>query len=165
MVNPIGHWIRVPFCTRSRIPLRGLSGFRGIGFWITLRGLSGFRVPLGLVVPAQSVCSCGSVLVPIIFSFTGSTVMALGDPPTMSPTISFQIQFCEITFIFVCWIFSSCTCLSRITFVLGSCLVWSPRILFVSTSCSTWIWSAFTSIERLSIAEAISRVGTTSSAL
>ena len=52
MVNPLGHWLRVLFCTRSWIPLRGLSGFRGIGFRIPLRGLSGFQVPPGLVVPA-----------------------------------------------------------------------------------------------------------------
>ena len=52
MVNPLGHWLWVPFCTRSRIPLRWLSGFQGIGFRIPLRGLSGFQVPLGLVVPA-----------------------------------------------------------------------------------------------------------------
>ena len=53
MVNPLGHWIRVPFCTRSWIPLRRLSWSWGFGFWITVRGLSGFRVPTGLVVPAQ----------------------------------------------------------------------------------------------------------------
>ena len=39
MVNPLSHWIRDPFCTRSLIPLRGLSGF---------------RVPPGLVVPAAA---------------------------------------------------------------------------------------------------------------
>ena len=27
MVNPLGHWLRVLFCTKSRIPLKGLSGF------------------------------------------------------------------------------------------------------------------------------------------
>ena len=48
MVNPIGHWLQVPFCTRSRIPLRGLFGF---------------RVPPGLVVPAQP------LLVPVRQSF------------------------------------------------------------------------------------------------
>ena len=53
MVNPIGHWLRVPFCTRSRIPLRGLSGSWGIGFRVSLRGLSGFRVSPGLLVPAH----------------------------------------------------------------------------------------------------------------
>ena len=52
MVNPIGHWLRIPFGTRSRIPFGGLSGFRGIGFRIPLRGLSGFWFPLGMVVPA-----------------------------------------------------------------------------------------------------------------
>ena len=31
--------------------------------------------------------------------------MTLGDPPTMSPTISGRIQFCEGNFIFVCWVF------------------------------------------------------------
>ena len=40
MVNPLGHWLRVTFCTRS---------------WIPLRGLSGFQVPPGLVVPAEDV--------------------------------------------------------------------------------------------------------------
>ena len=50
MINPIGHWIRVLFVTRLRIPLRGLSGFLGIGFWIPLRVLSGFRVTLGFLV-------------------------------------------------------------------------------------------------------------------
>ena len=38
MVDPIDHWLRVLFCTISRI---------------TLRGLSGFRVPPGLVVPSH----------------------------------------------------------------------------------------------------------------
>ena len=57
MVNPLGHWIQIPFATRFRIPLRGLSRFRGIGFRIPLRGLTGFRVPKGLVVPA-TVCVC-----------------------------------------------------------------------------------------------------------
>ena len=56
MVNPLGHWLWVPFCTSSRIPLRGLSGSWGIGFLIPLRGLSGFRVPPGLVVPASRWC-------------------------------------------------------------------------------------------------------------
>ena len=50
-VKPIGHWIRIPFGTILRITLRGLSGFRGIGFRIPLRGLSGFQGTLGLVVP------------------------------------------------------------------------------------------------------------------
>ena len=53
MVEPIGHWLRIPFGNRSQIPLRGLSGFQGIGFQIPLRRLSGFRVPPGLVVPAH----------------------------------------------------------------------------------------------------------------
>ena len=52
MVNPLSHWLCVPFCTRFRIPLRGLSGSWGIRLRIPLRGLSGFWVPLGLVVPA-----------------------------------------------------------------------------------------------------------------
>ena len=47
MVNPLGHWIRVLFYTRSRIPLRGLSGLRGIGFWNPLSGLSGLQTPPG----------------------------------------------------------------------------------------------------------------------
>ena len=28
MVNPLGHWLRIPFGTVLRIPLRGLSGLR-----------------------------------------------------------------------------------------------------------------------------------------
>ena len=54
MVNPISHWIWIPFGTRPRIPLRRLYQFRVIEFRITLRGLSGFRFPPGLVVPAGS---------------------------------------------------------------------------------------------------------------
>ena len=53
MFNPLVHCLRVPFCTRSWIPLRGLSGYWVIVFPIPFRGLSGFRVPLGLVVPAH----------------------------------------------------------------------------------------------------------------
>ena len=53
MVNPIGHWLRIQFGTRFRIPLRGLSGFRRIGFRILLRGLFGFQVPPKLVVTAS----------------------------------------------------------------------------------------------------------------
>ena len=52
MVNPLGHWLWVMFCTSSRFPKRGLSGSQGIGFWVPLRRLSAFRVPPGLVVPA-----------------------------------------------------------------------------------------------------------------
>ena len=52
MVNP-RLLLRVPFCTRFRIPLRGLSGSWGIVFLISLGGLSGFRVPPGLLVPAH----------------------------------------------------------------------------------------------------------------
>ena len=52
MVNPLGHWVQIMFGTRYRIPLRGLSGFRGIGLRIPLRGLSGFRVLPGLLVPS-----------------------------------------------------------------------------------------------------------------
>ena len=51
MVNSLGHWLRVPFCTRYRITLRRLSGSWEIGFRIPFRGLAGFRVPQGLVVP------------------------------------------------------------------------------------------------------------------
>ena len=50
MVNPLCHWIRIPFGTRLRISLRGFSSFQGIEFRIPLRGLSGFRVTTGLVV-------------------------------------------------------------------------------------------------------------------
>ena len=53
MVELIVHWLWIPFGNRSLIPLRGLSGFQGIGFQIPLRRLSGFRVPPGLVVPAH----------------------------------------------------------------------------------------------------------------
>ena len=53
MVNPLCHCLRVLFCTRYRIPFRGLSRSWGILFWITLRGLSVSRVPPGLVVPTQ----------------------------------------------------------------------------------------------------------------
>ena len=51
MVITIGLWIRIPFGTRSRIPLMGSYGFRGIGFRIDLRGLSSFRVTPGLIFP------------------------------------------------------------------------------------------------------------------
>ena len=53
-VNPLNHWLRITFGTRLQINLRELSGFQGIGLYITLRGLPGFRVTLGLVVPEQS---------------------------------------------------------------------------------------------------------------
>ena len=66
MVNPLGHWLQVSFCTISRIPLRELSGFQEIGFRIPLRGLSGFWVPRVLVVTVihkqtnfKSVQRCG----------------------------------------------------------------------------------------------------------
>ena len=52
MVNPLGHWLWIPFGTRLWIPLRGLSGFQGIEFWIPLRELYGFRVTPGLLVTA-----------------------------------------------------------------------------------------------------------------
>ena len=52
-VNPLGYWLRIPFGTRFHIPLRGLSGFRVIGFRIPWRGLSGFWVPPGFVVTAR----------------------------------------------------------------------------------------------------------------
>ena len=54
MVNPLGHWLWVPFCTRSQIPLRVLYRSWGIRFRITLRGLSNFRFPPGLAVPENS---------------------------------------------------------------------------------------------------------------
>ena len=53
MVNTLDHWLRFPFCTISWIPLRGLSGFLGIGFRIPLRAFSGFWVPPELVFPAH----------------------------------------------------------------------------------------------------------------
>ena len=52
--NPLGYWLWVPFCTRSRISFRGLYGFWIIGFRVPLRGLSGFWVLPRLVVPAYS---------------------------------------------------------------------------------------------------------------
>ena len=52
-VNPLSHWLWVPFCTRSQIPLRGLSGLQGIGFRIPLRGLSRFWAPLGFLFLAH----------------------------------------------------------------------------------------------------------------
>ena len=61
MVNPLVHWLRIPFDTILRIPLRGLSRFQGIVFRISLRGLSGFWVTLGLVVPELL-----SIFVPVL---------------------------------------------------------------------------------------------------
>ena len=54
MVNPLGHWLWILFGTRFRIPLRGLSGFRGVGLQIPLKGLSGFWVTPGLVVTVET---------------------------------------------------------------------------------------------------------------
>ena len=51
IVNPLVHWLRIPFGTGFRIPLIGLFSFQGIGFQFPLRGLSGFGVTPGLVVP------------------------------------------------------------------------------------------------------------------
>ena len=59
MANPLGHWIWILFGTRFRIPLRGLSGFQGIGFRIPLRVLSGFRFTLRLVGISQSIHGVG----------------------------------------------------------------------------------------------------------
>ena len=53
MFNPLCHWLLIPFGTRFHIPLRGLSGLRGIGFRIQLRGLSGLRVTPVLLVLAH----------------------------------------------------------------------------------------------------------------
>ena len=61
MVNPLVHWLRIPFDTILRIPLRGLSRFQGIVFRISLSGLSGFWVTLGLVVPELL-----SIFVPVL---------------------------------------------------------------------------------------------------
>ena len=41
----------------------------------------------------------------ILFSFSGSTVVTLGDPPPTSSTISDWIQFFKVTLIFVCCLF------------------------------------------------------------
>ena len=62
MVNPLGHWIRVPFCTRSHIPLRGLSGSWGIRLQIPFRVLSGFQVPPGLVFLANKITNKEEIL-------------------------------------------------------------------------------------------------------
>ena len=72
MVNPLGHWLRVLFCTRSQIHFRGLSGSWGIGILITLRVLSNLRVPPWLVVPAHPlpVPVRGSFYFSISFLFT-----------------------------------------------------------------------------------------------
>ena len=86
MVNPLDHWIWVPFCMRSWIPLRGLSGFRGIGFQIHLRGLSGFWVPLGLVVPAHP------LPVPVCQSFEFSMYFFVA--LTYLGLISFEFSMC-----------------------------------------------------------------------
>ena len=69
MVNPLGHWLQIPFGTITWISLMGISGFRGIGFQISLRGLSCFRVPPGLVVPAYPfpVPFPGLLIFPFIF--------------------------------------------------------------------------------------------------
>ena len=54
-VNPLVHWIHMPFSNRFRILFRGLNGFRGIGFRIPLRGLFGFWVTPGLLYIALDV--------------------------------------------------------------------------------------------------------------
>ena len=101
--------------------------------------------------------------------FTGSAVVTLGDPPTMIPAISGLIQFYEVAFIFVCCLLFSWPCLSRIAYVPASCFIYSLIILFVSVSWqilsfnwSTCLWSAVAAISRLSIADTMSSVGTTS---
>ena len=63
MVNPLVYWRRVPLCTRSWIPLMGLSKSLGIWLLIPLRGLSVFWVPPGLLVPSHT------LLVPVFRSF------------------------------------------------------------------------------------------------
>ena len=106
---------------------------------------------------------------PVLFRFTGSTVMNIDHHPIMSQRISGWIQFFEVTSIFVCWIFLfiSFPCLVRIAFVSASLLIWSPIILFVHFSWvflaiiwSTCLWSVVVSVARLSSLEEISPVGT-----
>ena len=52
MVNPLGHWICIPFGNKLQIPLTVLSYSQVIGFRIPLRGFSGFQVTPGLAVLA-----------------------------------------------------------------------------------------------------------------
>ena len=72
MVNPLRHWLRVPFETIFWIPLRGLSSFWGTGLWIPLSVLSGFLVNTGLLVPAHP------LLVPVFSSFEFSMSFFVG---------------------------------------------------------------------------------------
>ena len=94
--------------------------------------------------------------------------MTICDPQSMSKTILAWVQFCKVIFIFVWWFFSSCTCLFMIVFVLAICFIWYSRILLISIIWrivgiiwSMWILSMVVANVRLSSAEAMSLVGTT----
>ena len=93
MVNPLDHWLRVLFCTRSWIPLRGFPGSWGIGFRIPLRGLSGFWVPPRLVVPTHP------LRVPVRWSFEFSLSFSCSDiyGPHCSMVL-YRVVFCDIVF-------------------------------------------------------------------
>ena len=99
MVNPLVHWLRVLFCTRSRIPLRGLSGYWGIGFWIPLSGLSGFLVPPRLVVPAHPI----PVPVRLSFEFSISFFLCFDISWYHCSIVPYQEIFCDT----VCRVFLS----------------------------------------------------------
>ena len=92
MVNTLGHWLRFPFCTSSWIPLRGLSGFRVIGFRIPLGRLSGFRVPPGLLVPAHPllVLFCRS------FEFSMSFFVAFYISGSRCSMVPYRVVFFDI---------------------------------------------------------------------
>ena len=90
MVNPLGHWLWVPFCARSRTALRGLSGSWGTGFRIPLRGLSGFRFPLGLVVPAHP------LRVPVCRSFDFLFFCCFEISGSHCSMVPYRVVFCDI---------------------------------------------------------------------
>ena len=98
MVNPLGHWLWVPFCTISRIPLRGLSGSWGIGLRIPLGGLSGFRVTLVLVVPKHP------LTVPVLWSFDFLIFFCCFDiSGSHWSMVPYRVVFCVV----VCQVFLS----------------------------------------------------------
>ena len=99
MVNPIDHWLWIPFGTGFQIPLMGLSSFRGIGSWISLRGLSGYRVTLGLVVPAlepiipcigDGTCTSSIDLVSLVLAHITVRIMQI----LVSPGLKSCQEFC-----------------------------------------------------------------------
>ena len=123
MVNPLGHWLWVLFCTSYRIPLRGLSGSWGIGFLIPLRGLSGFQVPpriISSIAPSPG----PSLLFLSVFYIFFHCFYISGSCCSMVP---YQVVFCDI----VCQVFSFplpricgnsfvgfCLCPDKISFIL-----------------------------------------------